>query len=58
MTFFVDHADKVDFGKIEDGLKAEDPVCRIDVLERYATDPFDAADLYYDHEVNARIEIN
>lgn len=58
MTFFVDHADKVDFGEIEDGLRAEDPAYRIDVLERYATDPFDAADLYHDHEVYARIEIN
>lgn len=58
MTFFVDHPGKVDFGEIENGLKAEDTVYRIDVLERYATDPFDAADLYYGHEVYARIEIN
>ena len=58
MTFFVDHPDSVGFDEIEAGLKADDPVYRIDVLERAATDPFDTADLYYDDDVYARIEIN
>lgn len=58
MTFFVDHPDSVAFDDIEAGVKVDDPVYHIEVLERAAADPFDAANLYYDGDVYARIEIN
>jgi len=58
MTFFVDHASDVSFSDIEAGLRAEDAKYRVEVFERSATDPFDAADLCFGSDTYARLEIN